>query len=987
MVTLCPSLLERGFCLKTSCQKLHDTSNFCSSCLVALTSAAEYNAHVRTPEHRQSEACAQWLHCLPCKQTYKQGSPEQTSHEASTGHTNKISGLPSAPPPVEIRLPPNTTTCESCRSVVPSNTYDQHCRTKLHISRQQVFNYLNAVARTQQNQNGVEVSGDEGGLDLGAWSREQPAAEPAVVWISHTLPTPVHLTAARTSASLGVRPGLQLCFTVTTISLPVSIELHSRVAVHVHFNPRGQRGRFEDRLELVFREASGNIFMITRPLKAVVANADVASLAPAAPYRPRRLARKRNAKVRVISGGEELWPDARRSRRRLPATTIPADLEQVLNHGAADQQIQAFRDSFMPDELTSTSYKQYWSSLVHAEHIQARTDLNNFDMDDVTLVRRGSLYELEVPGLAEKRPSVLKGDRINVHPHSEPDGVWFTGIVHDVRLLAVWISFHPSFPYRQSATYDIEFVLNPVPFRRMIQAVNTSDPRTDILFPSLADLPADPELQEVHEGQAIRPYNHLLNTNEEQLQAVRRVTNLPAGGPPFIIFGPPGTGKTMTIVECISQLLDKPSARILACAPSNSATDLIAQRLIEFRALGTTELFRLNAIWRQQADLPEELWEYSLYGRGFGIPAQEKLNSYRVIVTTCCSAARLYEHGIDPGHFTHIFIDEAGQASEPEVMIPVLPLAGGNANIILGGDPKQLGPVIRSPVARQLGMGTSYLERLMALPTYDEVTMRGISVTKLFKNFRSHEAILAFPNEQFYRNELVASATPNITDAFLSWNQLASPGFPVVFEAIAGEDMREATSPSFFNPHEASLVKEYVQGLLPHIASTKNIGIVTPYRAQVRKIRKLLEAINIRDIDVGSVENFQGQERQVIILSTVRSNQDFLSFDLKHTLGFVANKRRLNVAITRAQALLIIIGDPMVLGLDPLWRRFLYFIYHSGGWKGAPFPWDPDANPDDASTTASLAERDIVELLRRAGVDAGDDDPTAELDQAGTGDE
>ncbi|KAG8685962.1 hypothetical protein FRC08_012826 [Ceratobasidium sp. 394] len=319
-------------------------------------------------------------------------------------------------------------------------------------------------------------------------------------------------------------------------------------------------------------------------------------------------------------------------------------------------------------------------------------------------------------------------------------------------------------------------------------------------------------------------------------------------------------------------------------------------------------------------------------------------------------------------------------------MIPILPLAGNNTNVILSGDPKQLGPVIRSPVARQLGMSTSYLERLMSMPAYDEVAMRGISVVKLLKNFRSHEAILAFPNEQFYKNELIPCAPPNITNTLLSWNRLASPNFPVIFEAITGEDMRESTSPSFFNPHEASLVKEYVQGLTPFMATTKEIGIVTPYRAQVRKIRQLLHEIGTNDIDVGSVENFQGQERQVIILSTVRSNQDFLNFDLKHTLGFVANERRLNVAITRAQALLIIIGDPMVLGLDPLWPRLLYFIHHSGGWKGAPFPWDPEANLD-AHPTASLAERDILQLLRRADASTPDEDATAELDQAGMGDE
>jgi helicase MOV-10 len=142
----------------------------------------------------------------------------------------------------------------------------------------------------------------------------------------------------------------------------------------------------------------------------------------------------------------------------------------------------------------------------------------------------------------------------------------------------------------------------------------------------------------------------------------------------------------MTVVECIGQLLDNKKLRILACAPSNSASDLIAQRLIDTRGLDNHELFRLNAIGRPQITLPEQLAGYSLYDGIFRAPSLDILNSYRVIVATCSSAALLYGFGVDPGAFTHIFIDEVGQASEPEVMIPILPLANDSTNIILSGD-------------------------------------------------------------------------------------------------------------------------------------------------------------------------------------------------------------------------------------------------------------------------------------------------------------
>ncbi|CAE7221372.1 unnamed protein product [Rhizoctonia solani] len=374
--------------------------------------------------------------------------------------------------------------------------------------------------------------------------------------------------------------------------------------------------------------------------------------------------------------------------------------------------------------------------------------------------------------------------------------------------------------------------------------------------------------------------------------------------------------------------------------------------------------------------------DYSLLnptGNTFCTPGLDQLKSYRIVVATCSTAGLLYGLGIDAGTYTHIFIDEAGQGSEPEVMIPILTMAGPKTNIVLSGDPKQLGPVIRSPVARQLGMNVSYLDRLMASPAYDEIEMRGISVTKLLQNFRSHESIITFPNEEFYRNELVANAPRNIADSLLNWGGLVSRGFPIVFDAVRGENMQEERSPSYFNPHEASLVKEYVQGLIPFIATPRNIGIVTPYKAQVRKIRKLLKDNGVTNIDIGSVEQFQGQERQVIIVSTVRSNKDMLSFDVKHALGFVSNPKRLNVAITRAQSLLVVIGDPNVLGLDGLWRRFLYFVYRSGGWKGAPFPWDPEADPDDDPETFDAVEQDLRELLRRA-TEAGS---PSELDPVG----
>jgi helicase MOV-10 len=196
----------------------------------------------------------------------------------------------------------------------------------------------------------------------------------------------------------------------------------------------------------------------------------------------------------------------------------------------------------------------------------------------------------------------------------------------------------------------------------------------------------------------------------------------------------PGTGKTSTIVEAIIQLLSKnPSARILACAPSNAAADLVALRL---RNLGKDNLFRFFASSRMEDSTPPQLLDFTWLtpSREFTAPNAEKVMEYQVVVTTCGSASFARGIGIKPGHFTHIFIDEAGQASEAEVMVAIKTLADSKTNVILSGDPKQLGPVIRSPVARQLGLDESYLQRLMKRDVYDVKLHFGVRfVSTIFK--------------------------------------------------------------------------------------------------------------------------------------------------------------------------------------------------------------------------------------------------------------
>ncbi|KAH9932178.1 P-loop containing nucleoside triphosphate hydrolase protein [Fomitopsis serialis] len=629
---------------------------------------------------------------------------------------------------------------------------------------------------------------------------------------------------------------------------------------------------------------------------------------------------------------------------------------------------------------------------VGEEH-RMENDLQMYDITDTRLSRHNQYYYLPVPGLAEKRPSVLVGDIILVQLQGSDQGRWFEGHVHVVRRDEVGLCFHISFRQRSTTDlYTVRFKLNRIPLRRQHQALDAAFHPERLLFPTTqTSMPVTRP-----SSSTVKPhiYNKLIVGNEAQLQAVASIANQKPGSAPFVIFGPPGTGKTITMVESIRQVLRlNPTACVLVCAPSNSAADLVISRL---SMLGSTQLFRFYAPFRNKDLVPDSIlpFTYRTATGHFSVPPMAILKRYRVIVSTCVSASFAHGIGMTRGHFTHIFVDEAGQATEPEVMIALKTMADNDTNVVLSGDPKQLGPIIRSAVARDLGLEKSYVERLMARPAYDEKAGYGTSVVKLVKNFRSHEAILKFPNERFYRSELQPCAENRVTHAYIGCPILANRDFPILVHSISGKDDREASSPSFFNIDEASQVKAYVQALKADRrfrTSDSDIGIIAPYHAQCLRI---VDPGPIADeIKVGSVEEFQGQERKVIIISTVRSSREFVEYDLKHTLGFVANPRRFNVAVTRAQALLIVVGDPNVLSLDPLWRSFLSYAHGRGGWKGPPPSWDTGAAVDSTGgydqRVRGTALADMNEFTRRMelmtlnGVasDADDDDIDANVDR------
>ncbi|EMD34729.1 hypothetical protein CERSUDRAFT_97310 [Gelatoporia subvermispora B] len=713
-------------------------------------------------------------------------------------------------------------------------------------------------------------------------------------------------------------------------------------------------GDYQGYVGITFEDAINRQFVIIRQLKVVVGDpADYELLQPRIPYRKRLRVQGREdlaAEPGIVPKLMTLpWV------RRLPEAPVPKALKMLLKKRPEDDTLETLRTTWMPQALIQQSHKKFFERLLWMEETEIERRLRAYDMADVRFKAERVYYTLIVPGLAEKRPSVIEGDRINAQRVGVNDDRTFEGCVHIVRQ-----DDHDSLNGQASGT-----VLFP----------ETSD-----TSPHIVDGTIDPSTL----------LNPLVADNPEQVRAINNIAQLHPDCAPYIVFGPPGTGKTSTIVEAILQVLDRhKDARILACAPSNSAADEILRRLSP--RLNKSLMFRFNAVSRQHVTIPKDLLQYCYALQGiFAIPSTERLHKTRAMVSTCVSAAFAYGIGLEPGYFTHIFVDEAAQATEPEVMVAVKRMTTASTRVVLSGDPKQLGPIIVSNFARELGLGKSYLERLMERPVYTDLSVRQRTITKLLRNYRSHEAILTFPNARFYDNELQRCGSPSVINSYVGSPILANPRFPVVFHAITSIDNREASSPSYFNIGQVTLVKDYVTKLLQR---GTNIGIVTPYYAQTKKIRKALERITC-ETTVGTVEAFQGTERRVIIISTVRSTRELLVHDIKHALGFVTNPRRFNVAVTRAQALLIVIGDPSVLSLDPLWRGFMNYVFINGGWKGDAPAWDTSAPVDDTGDyvqeVLEAAMQDINEFARKMeglsleddGEDggAGDDRPWREVE-------
>jgi ATP-dependent RNA/DNA helicase IGHMBP2 len=454
---------------------------------------------------------------------------------------------------------------------------------------------------------------------------------------------------------------------------------------------------------------------------------------------------------------------------------------------------------------------------------------------------------------------------------------------------------------------------------------------------------------------AEKPYTPLNPAlNESQQQAVRFALTAQDLA---IIHGPPGTGKTTTVVELIRQAIRR-GDKVLACAPSNLAVDNLLERLVAAgeravrlghparvlpqlrehtldllvedhddvrlaRKLSKEAyaLFRKASKWTRakpepgaRQDMRREGRDLLADARRLEAQAVERILDQATVL--CATTTGLDSEILGPRRFDLVVIDEAAQSTEPGCWIPVTRAQ----RLVLAGDHCQLPPTILSREAAAGGFGVSLLERL--------ANHHGDGATRLLTvQYRMHEAIMAFSSAEFYGGELVAApavAGHRLSDLpAVSGCKLTEEPLHFIDTAGAGfDEQREPGGESLLSPEEARLVVGQVRALLDAGLPPADIAVIAPYSAQVRLLR---EHLPVTGLEIDSVDGFQGREKEAAVISLVRSN-------VEGEIGFLADVRRMNVALTRARRKLIVVGDSATLSAEPFYQRLFSYFEAAGAY-------------------------------------------------------
>jgi regulator of nonsense transcripts 1 len=499
-------------------------------------------------------------------------------------------------------------------------------------------------------------------------------------------------------------------------------------------------------------------------------------------------------------------------------------------------------------------------------------------------------------------------------------------------------------PLDATSAFSVDFVWRPITYDRMQMAMRTF--AVDEL--SLSGYLYHRILgHAVDEPTMLKPppkklgVPGLATLNHSQLYAVTQALSRPLS----LIQGPPGTGKTLTSATIVYHMAKMHGGQTLVCAPSNIAVDHLTEKINatglrvvrvcaktreavpssceqltlhhQVKLLAAAEnsaLHKLQRLRDETGELSAE--DEKIFNKERRAAERELLNHADVICVTCVGAAdpRLTSRSM---RFRQCLVDEATQATEPESLIP---LVLGVKQLVLVGDHCQLGPVVMSKKAAKAGLNRSLFERLITL---------GHRPLRLNVQYRMHPALSAFPSVTFYEGALQNGVSheervrPSVP---FPWLEAAKP---MLFYASMGPEEISASGTSYLNRAEAANVEKVVTHLLKAGVSPAQLGVITPYEGQRAFLLSymlrhgLLRQQLYAEIEVASVDAFQGREKDYILLSCVRSNEG-------QGLGFVSDPRRLNVALTRARYGLVLFGNPKVLSRSPLWNNLLVHFKEQG---------------------------------------------------------
>jgi ATP-dependent RNA/DNA helicase IGHMBP2 len=450
--------------------------------------------------------------------------------------------------------------------------------------------------------------------------------------------------------------------------------------------------------------------------------------------------------------------------------------------------------------------------------------------------------------------------------------------------------------------------------------------------------------------------------NASQRSAVERIL---AAADLAIVHGPPGTGKTTTLVAAIRSLLRRDEGQVLVVAPSNTAVDLLSEKLsdagVNVLRVGnparvSEKLFSLtldskmaeHSAMKEIKRLKKKAGEFKdmahKYKRNFGQAEREQrkalfdearnilreverteqfilddvIGKARVITATLVGANHYTVRNL---RYSTVLIDEAGQALEPACWIPILKAP----RLVLAGDHCQLPPTIKSAEAARKGLDTTLLEKC--------VSLHPEAVILLEEQYRMHERIMGYPSEVFYDRRLKAHQT-------VAQHVLFEGEAPLAFVDTAGcafDERQEGTG--LTNPEEAAFLIRHASRLVTELHNRfpgddfPTMAIISPYRNQVHLLQELVRAApDLREhadkITVNTIDSFQGQERDIVYIGMTRSNAD-------NRIGFLSDTRRMNVAMTRARKKLVVIGDSATLSRVPFYAGFITYAQQQEAYQSA----------------------------------------------------